>query len=154
MAPATGLRKPKSPKEPGECWEECREKGTAGWTAGSSAVFSAFPKKPASQHCSQQSPQQSPFSRHSSQHSPRHFWGCWLSQSCSRCLGFVRVKRPFEELSQSSRAFSEKRSRSSENKSRNAKFHSRNGISRLEQYENHNSRSNSGAILGIDGNPH
>ena len=71
--PATGLRKPKSPKVPGrvlgrvpgkrgllgDCWEQCR--------------FSAFPNKPASQHCSQQSPQRSPFSRHSSQHSPGTF---------------------------------------------------------------------------------
>ena len=44
-------------------------------------------------------------------------------------------ERLFSELSESSGV-----SRSS---SRNSKFYSRNDISRLEQYENHNSRSNS-----------
>ena len=39
--------------------------------------------------------------------------------------------------------YSRSSSRNSETDSRNAKLHSRNGISRLEQYENHNSRSNS-----------
>ena len=39
--------------------------------------------------------------------------------------------------------YSRSSSRNSETDSRNAKFHSRNALSRLEQYENHNSRSNS-----------
>ena len=37
--------------------------------------------------------------------------------------------------------------------SRNTKFHSRNGLSRLDQYETHNSRSNSRRIPGIAANP-
>ena len=84
------LRTPKSPKVPGECWEECREKGDCWGDCWEQCRFSVFPKKPASRHCSQQSSQQSPFSRHSSQHSPRHFWGFGRSQSCSRSLGFQR----------------------------------------------------------------
>ena len=52
------------------------------------------------------------------------------------------VKRPFSELWERSGAFSEQLS-GFENNSRNAKSHSRNGVSRLVQYENHNSRNNS-----------
>ena len=52
------------------------------------------------------------------------------------------VKRPFSELSESS-GYSRSRSRNWKFHSRNTKFHSRNGLSRLEQYEAHNSRSNS-----------
>ena len=52
------------------------------------------------------------------------------------------VKRPFSELWRVP-GHSWSNSRSSENNSRNEKSHSRNGVSRLEQCENHNSRSNS-----------
>ena len=60
--------------------------------------------------------------------------------------GISRIStRPSEKgHSRSSRrvpGHSRSNSRNSETDSRNAKFHSRNGISRLEQYENHNSRS-------------
>ena len=50
--------------------------------------------------------------------------------------------------------YSRSSSRNSETDSRNTKLHSRNGISRLEQDEHHNSRSNSRSDSGIDGNPH
>ena len=50
---------------------------------------------------------------------------------------------------------SQSNSRNSEaDVSQNAKFHSRNGISRLEQYENHNSPSNSQRDSRNDGHPH
>ena len=52
------------------------------------------------------------------------------------------VKGPFSELSESSGVFSGS-SRNWKFHSRNTKFHSRNGLSRLDQYETHNSRSNS-----------
>ena len=52
------------------------------------------------------------------------------------------VKRPFSELWERSGGFSIRRSssRSSENNSRNAKSHSRNGVSRRVQCENHPER--------------
>ena len=53
------------------------------------------------------------------------------------------VKGPFSELSERSGVFSEFHSRNWKFHSRNTKFHSRNGLSRLDQYETHNSRSNS-----------
>ena len=52
------------------------------------------------------------------------------------------VKRPFSELSESSGVFSEQLSEL-EIPFSETKFHSRNGLSRLDQYETHNSRSNS-----------
>ena len=74
--PATGLRKPESPKSAGESvGKSAGKKGIVGGTAGSSAGRPLSLEKPEKRHCSQQSPQQSPLSRHSSQHSPRHFWG-------------------------------------------------------------------------------
>ena len=42
----------------------------------------------------------------------------------------------------------------SRSSSRNSKFHSRNGIPRIEQYENHDSRSNSRSDSRNVGNPH
>ena len=54
----------------------------------------------------------------------------------SECEGHSRSSRRVLEYSRSS-------SRNSETDSRNAKFHSWNGISRPEQYEHHDSRSNS-----------
>ena len=73
--PATGLKKPKSPKVPGRVLGSPGKKRIAG------RLSMRETEKP---HCSQQSPQQRPFSWNSSQHSPRHFWGFGLSQSCSR----------------------------------------------------------------------
>ena len=72
--PATGLRKPKSPKVPGKVLG--RVPGKGGLLAGllGTVPFLCFsPQNPSSQHCSQQSPQQAPLSRHSAQHSPKHF---------------------------------------------------------------------------------
>ena len=64
------------------------------------------------------------------------------------------VKGAFSELSESSGVFSEQLSENWKFHSRNTKFHSRNGLSRLDQYETHNSRSNSRRIVpGIAANP-
>ena len=79
--PATGLRKPKSPKVPGRVLGRVPGKrgllgGLLGAVLGGRFLWksreTAVP----------------PFSRHSSQHSPQHFWGFGLPQSCSRWLGF------------------------------------------------------------------
>ena len=73
----------------GECWEECREKGTAGRFLGEAVHVwllcqNCLPALPPAVHLFQQCTS----SRHSSQHSPRHFWGFGLPQSCSRRPGF------------------------------------------------------------------
>ena len=66
--PATGLRKPKSPKVPGRVLG--RVPGLLGGLLGAVLGEILF------------------FSWHSSQHSPCHFWGFGLPQSCCRRLRF------------------------------------------------------------------
>ena len=83
--PATGLRKPKSPKVPERVLG--RKRALLGGLLGAVPFFhfitenslpALLPAVTLAVH----------FSRHSFQHSPKHFWGFGLSQSCGRRLRF------------------------------------------------------------------